>query len=120
MSDDDKYGYKNLTVTFDGTKLMGSGNALTFTCKPSKHGGFHDNFLFGIGYHVTEDEATPKRIVRNGPALVVFWRDGTKTVVKCHDEDFDAEKGLGMALARKLWGRSKTVKLLKAVEEQDG
>lgn len=119
MSDNDKYGYTNLTVTLDGTKLMGGGSALTFTCESPKHGGFHNNWLLGLDYHVTEDEATPKRIVRNGPALVVFWRDGTKTVVKCHDEDFDAEKGLGMALARKLWGRSKTVKLLKTVEEQD-
>lgn len=60
----------------------------------------------------------PKRIVHNGPALIVFWNDGTKTVVKCHDEDFDAEKGLAMALARKMWGRSRTVAMLKKVEEQ--
>lgn len=60
----------------------------------------------------------PERIVHNGPALIVFWEDGTKTVVKCHDEDFDAEKGLAMALARKMWGRSRTVAMLKRVEEQ--
>lgn len=60
----------------------------------------------------------PKRIVHNGPALIVFWEDGTKTVVKCHDEDFDAEKGLAMALARKMWGRSRTVAMLRKVEEQ--
>ena len=63
---------------------------------------------------------TPKRIVRNGIALVVFWDDGTKTVVKCHDEDFDPEKGLAMALARKVWGRCGTVNLLKTIEEQEG
>ena len=60
----------------------------------------------------------PERIVRNGPALIAFWNDGTKTVVKCHDEDFDAETGLAMALARKMWGRSRTVAMLKRVEEQ--
>ena len=49
---------------------------------------------------------------------MVFWRDGTKTVVKCHDEDFDAEKGLAMALARKLWGRCQTERFVKMVEEQ--
>lgn len=64
------------------------------------------------------DGFRPERIVRNGPALIVFWDDGTKTVVKCHDEDFDAEKGLAMALARKMWGRSRTVAMLKKVEEQ--
>lgn len=60
----------------------------------------------------------PKRIVRNGPAMVVFWTDGTKTVVKCHEEEFDFEKGLAMALARKTWGRSRTLAYLKKVEEQ--
>lgn len=62
----------------------------------------------------------PKRIIRNGPALIVFWDDGTKTVVKCHDEGFDGEKGLAMALARKLWNRSQTVKYVKSIEEQEG
>lgn len=60
----------------------------------------------------------PKRILRNGPALIVFWKDGTKTVVKCHDEEFDYEKGLAMALARRLWNRSQTIKHVKSIEEQ--
>lgn len=62
----------------------------------------------------------PKRIIRNGPALIVFWNDGTKTVVKCHNEDFDYEKGLAMALARRLWNRSQTIKHVKSIEEQEG
>ena len=61
----------------------------------------------------------PKRIIRNGPALIVFWKDGTKTVVKCHDEEFDYEKGLAMALARRLWNRSQTIKHVKSIEEQE-
>ncbi|MBR3226852.1 MAG: hypothetical protein IKF78_16175 [Atopobiaceae bacterium] len=64
--------------------------------------------------------AIPKRIIRNGPALIVFWNDGTKTVVKCHDEEFDYEKGLAMALARRLWNRSQTIKHVKSIEEQEG
>ena len=63
--------------------------------------------------------ATPKRIIRNGPALIVFWNDGTKTVVKCHNEGFDGEKGLAMALARRLWNRSRTVKYVKSIEEKE-
>ena len=62
--------------------------------------------------------ATPLRVIRNGPATVVFWKDGTKTVVKCHDEDYDAEKGLAMALCRKLWGRCQTERYVRMVEEQ--
>ena len=63
---------------------------------------------------------TPSRIISNGPALVIFWGDGEKTVVKCHDEDFDVEKGIAMALAKKIWGsRNKMNKFIKMVEYQD-
>lgn len=64
------------------------------------------------------DSITPKRIVRNGPALIVFWENGQKTVVKCHDEDFDPEKGLAMALAKRMWGRAQTVKYVNMIENQ--
>lgn len=63
--------------------------------------------------------ATPLRVIRNGPATIVFWKDGTKTVVKCHDEDYDPEKGLAMALCRKLWGRCQTERFVRMVEEQE-
>ena len=43
-----------------------------------------------------------KDVKFNGPATVVFWSDGTKTVVKCQDEEFDKEKGLAMAICKKL------------------
>lgn len=62
----------------------------------------------------------PERIERNGIALIVWWDDGTKTVVKLHDEEWDTEKGLAMALARKMWGRSKTVKYTKMLKDQKG
>ena len=41
-----------------------------------------------------------KNVKFNGPATIVFWSDETKTVVKCKDESYDAEKGLAMALAK--------------------
>ena len=46
-----------------------------------------------------------KKVVFNDPATIVFWGDGTKTVVKCSDnEAFDPEKGLVMAIAKKAFG----------------
>lgn len=45
------------------------------------------------------------RVTWNGPATVVFWKDGSKTVVKCGDkDDFDKEKGLAMAFMKKILG----------------
>ena len=46
-----------------------------------------------------------KKVIFNGPATVVYWADGTKTVVKCSkDDEFDPEKGLAMAIAKKFFG----------------
>lgn len=45
-----------------------------------------------------------KKVIFNDPATIVFWNDGSKTVVKAHDEVFDPEKGLAMAISKKLLG----------------
>lgn len=45
-----------------------------------------------------------KKVIYNAPATIVLWADGTKTVVKCTNEEFDPEKGLAMAIAKKALG----------------
>lgn len=46
-----------------------------------------------------------KKVIFNDPATIVFWRDGSKTVVKCQDGDiYDPEKGLAMAISKKALG----------------
>lgn len=46
-----------------------------------------------------------KKVIFNDPATIVFWSDGTKTVVKCDERDeFDPEKGLAMAICKKHFG----------------
>lgn len=47
---------------------------------------------------------TIKDVIFNDPATIVFWTDGTKTVVKAQDEEFDPEKGLTMAITKKFFG----------------
>ena len=45
------------------------------------------------------------KVIFNEPATIVFWKDGTKTVVKAQDgEPFDKEKGLAMAFVKKIHG----------------
>ena len=41
-------------------------------------------------------------VMFNEPATIVFWADGTKTVVKAVYDEFDPEKGLLWRLRRKL------------------
>ena len=51
------------------------------------------------------NNTTIKDVIFNKPATIVFWTDGTKTVVKCQNDDvFDPEKGLAMAIAKKAFG----------------
>lgn len=44
------------------------------------------------------------RVIYNDPATIILWDDGTKTVVKCHNEPFDKEKGFAMAILKKALG----------------
>jgi hypothetical protein len=64
---------------------------------------------------------TPKKIIRNGPATVVFWPDNTKTVVKCSDGDKDSTyTAFCAALAQKIFGSNSKIKKMvsKLTEEQ--
>ena len=45
-----------------------------------------------------------KNVIFNDPATIVFWNDGTKTVVKAENEEFDPEKGLAMAISKTVLG----------------
>ena len=46
-----------------------------------------------------------ERVIFNGPATIVLWADGTKTIVKSQEgEIYDAEKGLAMAIIKKAYG----------------
>lgn len=60
------------------------------------------NYIYGMSSsHIPEI----KNVIFNDPATIVFWDDGTKTVVKCQDGDeFDPEKGLSMAIVKKAYG----------------
>lgn len=45
------------------------------------------------------------KVIFNNPATIILWKDGTKTVVKCQKgETFDEEKGLAIAIAKRVLG----------------
>ncbi len=47
-----------------------------------------------------------KKVIFSDPCTIVLWDDGTKTVVRCTNEEFDPEKGLAMAIAKKTLGNN--------------
>ena len=63
------------------------------------------NYTYGTKASKTNYIPEIKNVIFNDPATIIFWEDGTKTVVKCQDGDeFDPEKGLAMAIAKKAYG----------------
>lgn len=53
------------------------------------------------------DEEQIKDVIFNDPATIVFWKDGTKTVVKCQKnkgDTYNPELGLAMCIIKKMCG----------------
>ena len=44
------------------------------------------------------------KVTFNGPKTIVEWKDGTKTIVNCNEDSYDPEKGLAMAIVKKVFG----------------
>lgn len=53
---------------------------------------------FGEGVVVIE------KVIFNDPATIILWSDGSKTVVKADGEAYDPEKGMAMAICKKILG----------------
>ena len=52
-----------------------------------------------------------KKVIFSGPATIVIWMDGTKTIVKCMEGDiYDPEKAIMMCLLEKMLGSKSEVK----------
>ena len=46
-----------------------------------------------------------KDVIFSPPATIVLWEDGTKTVVKCqNNETYSKEVGLAMCICKKVYG----------------
>lgn len=58
----------------------------------------------------------PKDIIRNGPATIVFWKDGTKTIVKLKEGmPDDPYSAFCAALAKKIFKCGSKVKKISAM-----
>ena len=55
--------------------------------------------------HFFSSPSPIRKVIFNDPATIIFWTDGTKTVVKCQDGDkYDKHTGMAMAIAKKFLG----------------
>ena len=67
-------------------------------------------YMSGMFYGgvVTKPQDLIKSVIFSGPCTIVQWSDGNKTIVRCENEDFDKEKGLAMAIVKKLFGTNES------------
>lgn len=65
---------------------------------------FDEFALQGI-HHKCYKELDIQNVIFNDPATIVFWNDGTKTVVKAAGGDpFEPEVGIAMCISKKIFG----------------
>lgn len=56
----------------------------------------------------------------NGPATIIFWKDGTKTLSVCSEQDiYDREKGVVIAILKKVLGNSSYNTILNSLPEEE-
>ena len=82
-------------------------NAMTETGRLK--GDMFTGYTYYGQMHVRGNGLLPRieKVIFHNPATIVFWSDGTKTVVKVQGKDrFNKEKGLAMAISKKALGNN--------------
>ena len=73
-------------------------------------------------YMSSFSKAKINEVIFHDPATIVYWADGTKTVVKCMEGDtLNRETGIAMCVLKKTLGKSYTLfkKYLREIAEQE-
>ena len=64
----------------------------------------YQNTAFGYMEYFPSVFPKIKDVILNNPATIIYWDDGTKTVVKCMDEDtYAPDVGIAMCFMKKLF-----------------
>jgi hypothetical protein len=68
-------------------------------------------WLKEISKSINVKKLSPERILKSGTATIVFWSDGTKTIVKrASDEPENEYTAFTAALAKKVFGSNNAIK----------
>lgn len=108
--DGDMMSLNDIKVTFDGRTYQASAATLNETCDAWPR--LEVDVYLDPRYRCDNSPETPlaiTNVIFNPPATIVFWNDNTKTVVRCDEslEDYDPEKGIAMAISRKMLADNK-------------
>ena len=79
-------------------------DSMTATVDKSTNPDAYEAFirsLFGIEDY--RPKITIDRVIFNGPATIIIWKNGDKTVVKCHEDDYyDRKIGFMWACTKRI------------------
>lgn len=95
--------YKRYLNSIYGTKMFEMEDKMMDRIDAMRY-VVNDIISLNNAYNNMFKKDTPKKVIFNDPATIVYWKDGTKTVVKAEGEPFDPEKGLVMAVSKKHLG----------------
>lgn len=103
----------NNTINTDGTVVLGDGGLLPLSYFDSEEillDRLLDRAIKRNNIKKMLDirnEIRIHEVIFSGPATIVLWSDGTKTIVKCTEGDkMDYEVGIAMCTLKKLLGES--------------
>lgn len=90
-------------------RLFASGATMYLEPSELRYIDHDENILYKVMCAIKENtnNMNIKKVIFNNPATIVLWEDGTKTVVKRQKgERWDKEKGLAMAIVKKISGNT--------------
>ena len=99
--------YEHVILTDEKGNVVREGKAAGFAVGEmlsKKLDNLNENSTYGMSRGLS---FTPERIIHNGPATIVFWKDGSKTIVKCEEGvDPDDYTAFCCALAKRIFGNN--------------
>lgn len=99
-------GYKFINKKYDGTylhKILTEGRTDMTVGEALRYADNKPYYSYKNPYVVRD--ATIDKVIFHDPATIVYWKDGTKTVVKCGPNDtYSKETGLALCYMKKVLG----------------
>jgi len=99
---------KGYLTAESATRAISNNTNIITTTTGTINPSYYSNTKFVTRNYKTCTDELPeiKKVIFNDPATIVFWADGTKTVVKCMEgKEFNTWDGLAMAICKKLFGK---------------
>ena len=106
-------------VSIDECDLKNNDDFLDAMRYYSKQENYYHNILSASMELRVDIPGMIDSVIFNDPATIIYWKDGSKTVVKRSEDDiWDPEKGFCMAVIKKLYGHTSFIKRFMEPEEE--